>query len=525
MDGRKQNDQLVGNREMVDSVGRIENYGVDFIPEEQRKSNPLNIFWILFGGSMTFGIIIIGWIPVSLGLGWWDSVSAIVVGSIIGSTLLAPMSLFGVRTGTNNPVSSGAHFGAVGRLIGSVLGILACIVFAALCVWSAGDVLSGSTARIFGNSEADMTLKIIAYTAVAIVMTIIAVLGHANMVAFSKLMIPTAGVLMIIGIFVFLPNFDAGYQGGDYALGTFWPTWFLGTISVAATTNSYGPYVGDWSRHISRRKYSDKNLMFVTWLGGFFGMGGAYLFGAYTAVTFANPTANYATELVANSPFWYLFPLLFIGLIAGTAQAVINIYSMGLDFSAIVTRFSRVQATILLSAVSTVLVYLGAFYDNLSTLVSSFLGILVIMGAPWVVINVIGFINRRGHYYADHLQVFNRGEIGGRYWFASGINIQATTAWLAGTFVGVFFINTGWYVGPGAKLFGGADIGLLVSMLVSLIVYTALLYTKPEPKCAFGPNGAFFKSSNEEGYMAIRKKLTSSTVGLLTRTNNIKKTP
>ena len=44
-----------------------------------------------------------------------------VVGTAVGALLLAPMALLGPRTGTNNPVSSGAHFGVVGphRRLGS----------------------------------------------------------------------------------------------------------------------------------------------------------------------------------------------------------------------------------------------------------------------------------------------------------------------------------------------------------------------------------------------------------------------
>ena len=496
-------------KEVIDKVGHIENVGVDFIPDDQRRSKPANVWWILFGGSMTYSIIIIGWIPVSLGLGWWDSFWAIIIGSIIGSSLLAPMSLFGPKTGTNNPVSSGAHFGARGRLIGSVLGVVACIIFAALSVWTAGDVLAGSVSRMFADSGAEFPLKMIAYALVAVVMTVIAVLGHANMVAFSKLMVPTSGLLMIVAIFVFWPNFDASYAGGNYALGSFWPTWFLGMAVVAATTNSYGPYLGDWSRHISSMKHSERKLFSVTWLGGFFGMGGAYMFGAYTAVTFTDPTASYASAIVANSPFWFLFGLLFIGIVAGTAQAVINIYSMGLDFSAIFSRLSRIQATIMLSGVSTVLVYLGAIYSNVQSVINASLGFLVLLGAPWAIINIIGYINRKGYYYAQDLQVFNRNEIGGRYWFSNGLNRQATISWFLGAVAGLFFSNTGVFVGPGAKLFNEVDLGLFVSVFVASAAYIISLYVTPEPRDAYGPDGARFKVSTEELNIAIQKKNTA----------------
>lgn len=505
---RKSDNDPGRTTKVVDRVGKIESAGVDFIPDDQRKSYLMNVFWLLFGGSMTFGIIVIGWIPISMGLGWWEAFTAIAVGTAVGSCLLGPMALFGPRTGTNNPVASGAHFGARGRLIGSFLGVTACVVFAALCIWAAGDVLAGSVSRLLGHSEADLWLQLVCYGLVSLIMIVISVLGHANMVAFCKLMVPTSGVLMLLGIYAYWPQFDASFEPGNYALGSFWPTWLGGAIVCAATTQSYGPYCGDWTRHIPANKYSDKQIFTITWLGGFIGMGGAYVWGAYTSSTFVDPTVPYALGLVANAPSWYLLPLLYIGLVAGTAQAVINIYSMGLDFSAIVPRFSRVQCTIGLGLFSTALVYVGAFYQQVANLVTSFLGILVIAGAPWVLINIIGFFNRKRYYYPEDLQVANRGQVGGRYWFSNGLNIQATTAWALGFFSGVFFLNTGWYVSPGAKLFEGADIGLFVSGIVSAVSYIFFLYKFPEPSCAFGPEGSLFNDSGDNTCEPIRDEKT-----------------
>jgi purine-cytosine permease-like protein len=486
----------------VDAVGKVESYGIEYIPDEDRHSRPRNLLWILFGGSMTFGIIVIGWIPVSLGLGWWASASAIVVGSAIGATLMAPMGLLGLRSGSNNPVASGAHFGALGRMIGSALGITADIVFAALCIWAAGEVLARSVVRIFSVESETMTiaLLVLAYTLVAVVMTIIAVMGHANMVSFTKWMVPTAGAMMILYVFVAAPKFDPGYAGGDYVLGSFWPTWFLGMLACAGTVNSYGPYVGDWTRHISTTKYPPKHSVAAAWIGGFFGMGGAFLFGAYTAVTFKDPLGAYATEFANNVPFWYLFFALYLAFIPGTAQAVINIYNMGLDFSSVVPRLSRVRATIYLSIVSTLLVFVGAFYQELSAIVSSYLAILIVLGAPWSIINLIGYFNNRGYYDPDSLQVYNRGQMGGRYWSSVGLNHRAVIAWVAAVVVGMFFINTGWYVGPGAELFNGADMGFVVSTVVGAGVYLAFLKWNPEPAYVFGPKGARIASAPPERY-------------------------
>jgi purine-cytosine permease-like protein len=42
---------------------------------------------------------------VLLGLSFWAGVASIVIGVLVGSCILAPMSLFGMRNGTNDPVS------------------------------------------------------------------------------------------------------------------------------------------------------------------------------------------------------------------------------------------------------------------------------------------------------------------------------------------------------------------------------------------------------------------------------------
>jgi purine-cytosine permease-like protein len=491
---------------VINQAGKIENVGVEYIPEDQRRVPLRSLIWILFGGSETFGIMVIGWVPVSLGLGWWSSLSAIMIGTAIGSCFLAPMGLFAPRTGTNSPVSSGAHFGALGRLIGSALGVSASLVFAALCVWSAGDTLAGASAILMGISVTFWS-KAIAYIAVSIVMILIAVMGHANMVSFCKWMIPTAGVLMLVGVYAYFPQFDASYAGGNYALGSFWPTWLASAITCGGTTMSYGPYTGDWTRHLPRYKYKNWQIMAIIWIGGFFGMGHAYVFGAFTATVFADPTVAYAVGLVNAAPFWYLFPLLYIALIPGTAQAVINIYSMGLDFSSIVPLFSRIQGTLILGITSVILVFVGGIYQQIASLVASFIAILIIISGPWIIINIIGFIHRKGYYFPDDLQVFNRGETGGRYWFEYGLELRGCGACIIGVLVGAFFINTGWYVSWGAHLLNGADIGVITSTLAAALFYMALLYLFPEPSYLFGNEGSVFGQNDSETYFPPIKKL------------------
>ena len=62
--------------------------------------------------------------PILFGLSFWQGLAATVLGLVAGALLLAPMALFGPANGTNNAVSSSAHLGVHGRVVGSFLSLL-----------------------------------------------------------------------------------------------------------------------------------------------------------------------------------------------------------------------------------------------------------------------------------------------------------------------------------------------------------------------------------------------------------------
>ena len=296
--------------DIEDRLLEVEKFGVEHIPDEERRSRPLNLFFILHGSCITFSLFIIGWFPLAFGLSWWASFSAVAVGALAGGLLLAPMGLFGPRTGTNNPVTSGAHFGILGRLIGTFLEASFSLAFAALSIWTGGDALVSCLDAFFGVEDSTL-LRVVCYGVLSVIVTVISVVGHDLMLRVQRFMIPTAGLFAVIGVFVFAGDFDAGFAGTrEYALGTFWPTWILSMIVVLSTVTSYGSYAGDWSRHISRR-FSDRSILANMFWGGFLGMGLPILWGAFTAAaTFSAGTGTadipYVFALADLAPTWYL---------------------------------------------------------------------------------------------------------------------------------------------------------------------------------------------------------------------------
>jgi purine-cytosine permease-like protein len=475
-------------RDSATDAGRIETHGIGFIPDDERRSHPLNLAYILTGGSITLTIIVLGWLPIAFGLSWWAAFTSVVTGVAVGAAILAPMSLFGPRTGTNNPVSSGAHFGVVGRIIGSLLGLAGALAAVAISVWTGGDALIASAARLFGTPSTTLA-HALGYAVITLVVTAIAVYGHSSMLAVQKAMVPLGIIIMIAGVVAFAPNFDSNYAGGELLLGSFWATWVLAAIGPAAAIASYAPFVGDWSRHISAERYTDRQLLLCTGLGAFFGMGIPFLFGTWTATTFAEPTADYVVGFVASSPMWYLPAVLFLGIVAGTAQGTINLYGTGLDLSSILPVLKRVQATLTISLVAVVLVFVGLYNASLIGSLATFFVVLGVFTAPWIIINVIALWNRRGIYYADDLQVFNRGEKGGRYWFSRGYNARALGAWLPASGLGLMFCSTGSFTGPLVETVGGVDISFLIGGALGGVFYVVALVVFPEPLEAYGPEG------------------------------------
>lgn len=458
---------------------RVEQHGIGFIPDEERTSRPRNIFWIMAGSSVTFPLIIPGWIPVSLGLGWWPSFWAVVVGAIVGSFILIPMALLSPHSGTNNPVSSSPYFGVVGRIVGSMIGLVQAILFTALAVWTGGDAVAATLERLFGI-PVTIGSRIFWYTIIGIAVVIVAVYGHKVMLTLQKWATPTAGGVVLLGFFVLAPQFDVNYTGAEYAFGGFWATWVAGAIPTALVVLGYGLAIGDWTRHISSKKYSDGQVARATFLGGFIGMGVPAMFGAFAATMFIDTSGDFVLELVAISPLWYVVLLFFLGLATGSAQGTVNMYSTGLDMSSIFPSITRIPGTLFVGVAAYILTIVGVFFGDVVTNLTVLLDIIVIFFVSFVTVVGIGFWNHRGKFDTWGLQSFVRREIGGRYWFTRGWNLRAVVAFTLAVAVGLTGVNTAWYQGSMVPYLGGLGIGFIVSMAVAAIVYIGLLLLFPE---------------------------------------------
>ncbi|TAM66278.1 MAG: cytosine permease [Microbacteriaceae bacterium] len=467
----------------------VEAHGIDTIPDADRTSTWVDLLRIQFGGANTFATVLLGTFPIALGLSFWQAVLATLAGLVVGTLFLMPMGLFGPKTGTNNAVSSGALFGVRGRVVGSFLSLLTAIAFYSISVWVSGDALVGALKRLAGVPDT-VVLRTVVYGVIGLIVIVVVVYGYQFMLFVNKVAVFANSILMLLAFAAFAGTFNAGYNPGPnaLALGGFWPTFVAAALIVMSNPISFGAFLGDWSRYIPRNT-KPRKLLLATLCGQLLTLI-PFLFGVATA-TLVFGKSDYVVALIQVSPIWYAMLLMVVAFIGGLSTGTTSLYGTGLDFSSVFPHFSRVQATIGIGVIAFAFILTGRIFFDLLGAVNAFVGAIVVTTTPWMVIMAIGYLLRRGYFEPRNLQVFNRGETGGMYWFNAGVNWRGLVAWIAAAAVGLLFANyPPVIVGPFIDAGGGIDLSLISGVVAAAVFYLLALFVWPEPGFAYGPRGA-----------------------------------
>ncbi|PLR78350.1 nitrate reductase [Bacillus sp. V3-13] len=443
----------------------LENRGIDYIAESDRNSNPLNVFFVLGGAQLCFSVMIIGALPIVFGLGWWDAFFANTIGLFIGSLLIAPLALLGQKTGTNGPVSSGAHFGTKGRLIGASLTIFVALGFYGLTVWTGAQSLVYSGHKLFGWPEGD-TVLVACSLILSIITSIVAIYGHSLVVMIEKIGAWICAAILVLAILVFLPDFNPSYRGGDYLLGGFWSTWLLSASVALSIPVSCATLINDYTRYIPSATKA-RSLMLGAGGGMFFGCWLGMNTAAYLTTMFANLETPLVQGIIELSPIWFVFPLLLVGLIGSLTQGCFALYGAGLGLETMGWGLNRIITTVMVSIVGLLLVLLIVFVYEITDIINAFVTLIIVAISPWLTINLVGYYLFKGQYSAQQLHETR----GGLYWYSNGFNIPAMTAWVIAVVIGLLFTNTTVFVGPFVNMLGGVDVSFVSSAIVGAVIY------------------------------------------------------
>lgn len=457
-----------------DELGHVESHGVDIIPARARHSTPKDVFFVFLGSQMSFGIIVIGALPVAFGLSFWASISAVTVGLALGSVLFGLLAMLGAKTGTNGPVASGAHFGVKGKAIGTVMGVLVTLGFFALTAWTGGEAVVAAGVRVFGWRSSGHLMFAWA-SVIGAVTTAAAVYGHSLIVATETFVSYAIGAVLLAAAVVLAPDFHADYAGsGTFAAGSFWPTWLLASSICAALPISYTTILNDYTRYLPESTSTSR----ATWAAGggmFIGCWLAIAFAVYVTTLFKAPDAPFVSTLIERCPAWLAIVFAIVGVVGSQPQGSLCLYSGGLGMQSMAPKVSRVPLTLAQSVAGGALVWAGIYLADMTSMLVAFLTLIECAVSPWLTINIVGyFLVQRGRYQPYELLRDAGTASRGAYWYMNGWNRVAVFAWVAGTIAGLMFVQTDIFNGPLYGLTGGTNCAWLIAAIVGAAIYAIL---------------------------------------------------
>ena len=96
----------------------VEPGGVEIIPDSERHGTPLQLLWTWTSPNLEFATIGVGIIgPLFFGLSFWQTVAAIVLGTVLGSATHGVLTSWGPRHGLSQMVLSRTGFGFLGNIL------------------------------------------------------------------------------------------------------------------------------------------------------------------------------------------------------------------------------------------------------------------------------------------------------------------------------------------------------------------------------------------------------------------------
>src|SRR2546421_2632232 len=120
---------------------RLDEHGIQPIPENDRDSTPLQQFWIWAGANIAPINWILGALGIILGLSLVETMIVVILGNVVGCALFGLFCVIGHRTGVNMMVLSRAAFGRRGAYFPAVMQLLMTMGWLGVNTWVVLDLV------------------------------------------------------------------------------------------------------------------------------------------------------------------------------------------------------------------------------------------------------------------------------------------------------------------------------------------------------------------------------------------------
>jgi NCS1 nucleoside transporter family len=304
-----------------DKVIAVEPGGAEFIPLNERHGRPLQLFWTWTSPNMEFATVFVGLLGILLGLSFWETFLAIVIGTALGSITQGILSTSGPQYGVPQMVLSRRGFGYWGNALPAGINSVVAGIG-----WFAVNSVSGALAL---NALTHLPGVLCLLIVVALQLAV-AFLGHNLIHAFERYAFP---ILVIIFLIASAWTLSKAHPGASHQTI---PGAFL--IELGATFGyavGWNPYASDYTRYF-KPDASKRAIAFWAGLGLLLSCVLLETVGAAAGtiagvVSNANPTAGWTGIF----PTWLRDLTLLAIVIGGIAANALNIYSGAISFTAI----------------------------------------------------------------------------------------------------------------------------------------------------------------------------------------------
>jgi purine-cytosine permease-like protein len=449
---------------------KVEQRGIDLIPDAERKMTPAGLFWLWAGAVFNVEFFFYGFLISSFGLSFGQCLLAIVVGNLFYA-FLGLASLQGPAVGTTAFVVSRAPFGRNGNRVVALFNWITQVGFEVEGVFLVVATVLFLFSR-YGAALPD-TGKVAVVILAAAVQLVVPLFGHATLTKVLRylsyvfiVLFAVLAVLVIQGLHSL--SFDATASWGD------WTTALVVIISVGGlgwTENG-----NDYSRYLPASTPKWQTFWAAT-LGPGIPSVLLEILGALAATVTTKTLDIQGLGIPQAFPDWFVLPFLLLAIVQLFAINTIDLYSSGVTLQALgvpVKRWGAVVIdTVIVAIVTGLVLFQGDFYHDLT---GFFLYIVVWLG-PWFGILIVDYWLRRGRYDPASLAAPR----GGLYWRNGGIHWPALIAQGLGMIASLLWINATFavpsFVGPLSNAVAGlegSDFSWLLGVVVGGLIYWAL---------------------------------------------------
>ncbi|MFF5995176.1 cytosine permease [Lysinibacillus sp. KU-BSD001] len=432
-------------------MAKIENVSHEFIPIESRNNSAREMFFTWFSANTVSTTLVTGALAIIIGLDFFWSCIAIIVGHGLGAIIMALHAALGPKSGLPQVVQSRAQFGYYGAILPMIIIFIMYIGYGSTNIVVVGQ---GLKETLNWNLHLTVIFSLIP-------MVIIAIYGQSILQKSMKVITYVYIVTFIALTFLLVTNLE----GAILKTGNFNLSAFILMTSICVTWQiTYGPYVADHTRFISPKE--SVNTFKYTYAGTFLSSAWLMVLGALSATMVTDGNVMGQIKSMGTTG-WIITLLLTVGVLVINS---LNIYGAGIILLSIISNFIsfkttarlRIFATMFIGMIMAVIATFGA--GNFMANFQMYLVFVLFFIIPWSSITLIDFfVLKRNTYH--HSEYEKKDGI------FRPFNKVTLSIYLVTIVIQIPFLNTDLYVGTMATMLNGVDIAWVVGLIFSSVVY------------------------------------------------------